>query len=258
MADLFSVAGAQAGGSLLSGIASVGGLFGGGGLSERKQMALQAQYNREVMQNQLQWRAEDAKKAGISKQYAMGAPAASFAPSSTFNNDNFFDKVQSMGAGISRAADAYADSKQRNIMFDQERRLNELKIQNAEIANATAASDLAVRRTGVPPAYNSDRDLHIPGQGNVLKTPSRQPSHNPSNRGLEAGVPPAVKAFVNLDGSTTMLPSPEAAEAMEDNFVYQLEHFLRNRVIAPLTWGLGRAADRTNPRYYKNGRYERR
>lgn len=218
----------------------LGGIFGGG-LSERKQMALQAQYNREVMQNQLQWRATDAEKAGISKVFAMGAPATSFAPSSNFTGgDKFFSAASSAGHGIARAAEAYSDSKQRKVLFDQESRMNELKIKNAEIANATAASDLALRSSAKTIPVNDSRDMLIDGQGDVLKKPSEYTSSRSGNHSMEAARPaPAVKEFINADGSISRWPSKDAKASIEDS-MYEWEHMYRNRFV-PFWKGQGRA-----------------
>lgn len=231
MVEPTTIAAISAGGDFLSGAGAFGSLFGGRGLSERKQMALQAQYNREVMQNQLQWRAADAEKAGISKVFAMGAPATSFAPSSNFNGGNIFDNMSAMGQGINRAVDAYSGRKERAILFEQERKMNDLKIKNAEISNALAASDLATRRTGSTVPINSNGSLLIEGQGDVSRVPSEiTASRRPGIHTEAAGPAPAVKEFVNRDGTVSIWPSKDAKNSIEDS-VYEWEHMYRNRFI---------------------------
>lgn len=221
MAEDFDFAGA---GSFLSGLSSLGGLFGGGGLSARKSAALEAQYNREVMQNQIQWRTADAKAAGVHPIYALGAPAVSFAPSVAGGNDSAVQRISEAGQGISRAAQAFSDSKQRRILFDQEVRMNDLKIKDAEIALQKSASDMAMARTGATVPMNGS------GAG-ILVKPSETTFTRKGDRSLErAGPAPAVKEFVNRDGSVTIWPSADAKQAIEDS-MYEWEHMYRNRFV---------------------------
>lgn len=234
-------------GSFFSGAGALGGLFGGGGLSARKAAALEAKYNREVMQNSLQWRAEDAEKAGISKHFAMGAPAVSFSPSVAGGNDSSVSRISEAGQSIGRAANAFADSKMRRVLFEQEVRMNELKIKDAEVALQKSASDLAISTSGGTVPINSNA---------VNLMPSKSVTNIAGNRGIEAGVPPGVKAYVMPDGHTMMLPSVEAAEAMEGNLLYGIEHYLRNRVVSPIVWGarkmISRPARRRGSRFYND------
>lgn len=235
---LSSIGGLGGLGSLFSGLGSLGGLLGGGGgLSPRMQMAKQYEYQRLLNQTQVQDRVSDAKAAGVSPLFALGANLSSPAPSVAFQKDSFMDRLDAAGQGIARAGEAYADARQRKILFDQEVRMNELKIKNAELANATSASDLAVRTSGATPPYNSDSALLIPGQGNsvglVANTPSQRTSTRRGDPSLEAAGPaPSLKAFMNADGTVTMWPSQDAKQSIEDS-PYEYEHFYKNR-IAPM------------------------
>lgn len=206
MVDLASI------GAVLQGAGALGSLFGGS--SGRKEAALQAQYNREVMQNQLQWRAEDAKKAGIHPLYAMGAPSVSFSPS-VVGGDSLGDKLVRMGQNVGRAVEAYSDAKTRAITTQQQIKMNELDIKNKEIEVAKNASDLAVKRTGATVPINSN--TIIDGQGNAIGVSNRVPL-------------PATTKYVSRTGSIEHYPSQEVAEAIEDNPIYQIEHFYRNRI----------------------------
>lgn len=210
-------------GAFLQGAGALGSLFGGGGLSARKSAALQAQYNRETMQNQLQWRAADAEKAGISKHWAMGAPVASFSPSISGGGDSAIQRISDAGQSIGRAAQAYSDSRSRKILFDQEVRMNELKIKDAEISLQKNASDLAVSSSGRPPALNG-----------VLTKPSETTYTRTGDISMERAPPaPAVKEFVNRDGTVSIWPSADAKQAIEDS-LYEYEHMYRNRIVPSL------------------------
>lgn len=216
-------------GALLSGLSSFGGLFGGG-LSERKQMALQAQYNREVMQNQIQWRAEDARKAGVHPLYAMGAPAVSFSPQS-IGTESTASKISTMGQNIGRAAMAYSDSKMRAITDAQQIKSNELDIKAKEIALAKSASDLAISRTGATVPLNSD--TLIPGQGNSSIIPSKSVASR--LYGVESNMTPGAKFITMPDGGVMPIPGNEIN--MDADGPYAYENYIRNRIVAPLKWG---------------------
>lgn len=224
-------------GSVLSGLSGFGSLFGGsGGLSARKSAALEAAYAREFAQNQIQWKVQDAKNAGVHPLYALGAPAVSFSPSfgGAEPKRNVMRDLSEAGAGISRAAGAFADSKQRAILFDQETRLNELKIKDAEIAVQKNASDLVMSRTGQVPAIDGSR---------ILLKPSEVTHSRGDDHALEAGRPaPATKQFVNRDGTVSVWPSADAKQSIEDS-LYELEHMYRNR-IAPYFQSHGRSIRR--------------
>jgi hypothetical protein len=217
-----------AGASALSAISSV---FGGGGLSERKAAALEFDYQKRLAEERPAWLVEGAKRAGISPLVAMGMQPTNAPAVQAFGKDNFFSKVGEMGQGISRAAEAYSDSKQRASLFEQESRMNELKIKNAEIQNAMAASDLALRRTGKTVPINDTSSQLIAGQGDVQKNPSEYTASRRGNPSLEAAPPaPAVKEFIMSDGTRVLWPSKDAKNAIEDS-PYEYEHMYRNRIL---------------------------
>lgn len=218
-----------AGSQLLS---SIGGLFSGGGLSPRKAAALEAQYNREVMQNQIQWKVEDAKKAGIHPLAAIGAPTVSYSPTVIGDTSTPASRLSDASAGISRAATAYSDSQMRAKLADQEYRMNELKIKDAELSVAKSASELALQQSGSTVPIQNPNSLVIPGQGNSVKyNPSELIHTRPGDPSMEAAPPaPYVKEFITPDGDVISLPSQDAKNAIEDVLPYELEHMYRTRI----------------------------
>ncbi|QXP07970.1 MAG: DNA pilot protein [Arizlama microvirus] len=250
----FNLAGA---GSLLSGLASFGGLFGGGGLSARKAAALEFEYNKQVMQNQLQWRAADAEKAGISKHYAMGAPAATFSANIQGGGDSLGSRISQAGQGIQRAAEGYTDSKTRAITTAQQIEMNALDIKNKEIEVAKNASDLAIKQSGATIPLNSN--TVIPGQGNAVVNPSEMTAAMRTAPGSEFSPPaPSTKDFIDSNGFVVSYPSKDAKNAIEDNIIYEMDHFYRNRILPALApagdWLLRQKTNR-NRRIYNYGRW---
>lgn len=202
---------------VIPGVSAVAGLFGGGDISSRAAAANDAAYNREVMQNQVQWKVEDAKKAGVHPLYALGAPSVSWSPSTAGGGPSTIQRVADAGQGIARAASAYGDSNMRRKLFEQEVRMNELKIKDAEISLAKNASVGAMNTSGATVPINSSDSHSIPGQGNAIGVSNRIPL-------------PASTKYVSRTGSVEHYPSKEVAEAIEDNMLYQAEHFYRNRI----------------------------
>lgn len=217
-------------GSILSGASALGGLFGGGGLSDRKSMALQYEYqtraNKEVLQNQLQWKTQDAKAAGIHPLYAIGAPSVSFSPSfsgiGSGGGDSAMSRISQAGQGISRAVNAYADGPMRRRIMEQEVEMNDINIKDAQVRLAKNASDLAITQSGATPGLNGPFTSFVPSEN----THTRR-----FDSATEANKPaPATKEFYNRDGSITVWPSKDAKAATEDS-MYEWEHAYRNRFV---------------------------
>lgn len=213
------ISGLSGGGTLLSGLGSALSAFGFGG-SNRKDaanaMSAQLAYANRWAEEEIQSKVRGAEKAGLHPLAVLGMPSSSFnAP--IVGGDSGMD-LERAGQGVARAADAFSDSRMRSKLFEQEVRLNEAKIQSVELANAASASDLAVRSAGATVPVQNPSDLLIGGQGNAAI-------------GVTNRVPlPATTKYVSRTGSLEHYPSQEVAEAIEDNPIYQVEHFYRNRI----------------------------
>ena len=74
--------------------------------------AKQAELQREFAQKGVQWRVEDAKKAGLHPLYAIGAQGASFSPSAFIPGQApTGDHYAQAGQALGRAADSYLNRK---------------------------------------------------------------------------------------------------------------------------------------------------
>lgn len=90
-------------GSLISAGSSVlGGLFGS--KSAKRQNRRNEALQREFAQHGIQWKVEDAKRAGIHPVAALGAQGASYSPSTVVDpmGDALAQAGQSIGSGVSR------------------------------------------------------------------------------------------------------------------------------------------------------------
>lgn len=160
----------------LPAIASIGsGLlnFFGGQSAQDKAIAAQQQVNEQnwqhslaMAQNSIQWRAEDAEKAGINKLYAIGAPTMSFAPAQVgaagvpYNAMKpLADTLHGLGQDVSRAGYAGQSQAAKVAGAEASQRLvsNNLDLQSKGTDNEIKQMQLALLKaryanlTGTPP-----------------------------------------------------------------------------------------------------------
>lgn len=170
-------------GAIISAAGSVaGGLIGQS--NARRQERLQ----REFAQNQLQWKAADAEKAGISKYFAMGAPTASYSPVSA-GDMGLSDAGKALGAGIDGQLGKGSTTSGKVSGTTQaiaEAQLDGIRIDN-QIKRAELASKLAIATQ--------------PGAGGVLAT---DVTAGPMGAELKKTIPPA-----GSDANVTYGVSPE-------------------------------------------------
>ena len=155
-AGILSKVGGLAGvGSLLSGLGSLGGLFGGGSKARKNAEMRNYAMQKEFAQNQLQWRAADARKAGLHPMAALGAAGQGFTPflgGQAASGSHWSDAAQDMGRAVSRIAagrqNAYEKQQGR-----YERRLQQMRLESEIAANnaLTAQRQAEVERRKVAP-----------------------------------------------------------------------------------------------------------
>lgn len=125
----------------------------------------QEQLQREFAQNSIQWKAADAKAAGIHPLYALGANTTSYSPVSVGHSASsaLGDGISSAGADISRAVTASSTQEGRVSAFDKT--VQELSLQKMGLENELLASQIAKMRGQVgPPMPALNTQQQIPGQ----------------------------------------------------------------------------------------------
>lgn len=142
-------------GSLISGIGKIIGADMESNTAENIAAANQAN-QMAALQHGVQWKVEDAKRAGIHPLFALGASTGTFTPVSQSVPD-WGDALGSMGQGVGRAAGALADEPQRQMLLEGARLdLDHKRISN-DIARADLASKLAtLSQAGNPPPFPSN------------------------------------------------------------------------------------------------------
>lgn len=148
-----------------AGASLLGGLFGKSASDEAA--AKNAALQKEFAQNSLQWKAEDARKAGIHPLYAMGASGYSASPSYV-GDTSLPSAMASAGQDISRAIDATRDPASRVGAFTKT--MQDLQLTRMGLENELLASQIAkVRQAGHPPGIPSLDGVTPPGAATATK-----------------------------------------------------------------------------------------
>lgn len=252
---MISTAAATLAGAGISGGSSILG----GWMSQQANKKLakkQFKYQKKILQNQLSWRVNDAKRAGIHPLYALGLSPASYSSPIGSGND--------LGSGISEAGQAIGGAmsrlpsrteRQESVLRNKllEAQIGETdartlaiqsetarNLQNARAQVSGAATQLGVMdenargiiQPTIPmdpqfiyqfdlsqsqPGRNSGAFSDLPGAGLVEKEAPRIKSHTRGDRGLEAGESAGFKKWRLPSGLPIELPAGETmTESLEE------------------------------------------
>lgn len=214
-------------------------LLGGilGRKDQEKQAARQEALQREFAQNAIQWRAQDAEKAGISKLYALGANTTSYSPVSV-GGSPFASSIANAGQNLGRAIDAQQSPTGRAGTLATEiaqTQLEGLKIDNQiKVAELNARNNLR-NQPGNPPAIMDDETTPtVEGQGNAKIKLQRNltPAGGEPNKSF--GVNPEVDMWRTKFGYAPEVPQ-ELGEAHESQPLAAAQWFIRNKIMPSLS-----------------------
>lgn len=211
------------------------------------------EYQKEFAKSGIQWRAEDAKKAGIHPIYAMGAGGASFAPVSIAGgearaNTSMGDAVARSGQSFGRAIQA---AQPRDSQMDAVTKASaELQLTNAGLQNELLAAQVAKARQELitkPAMPSLAQRWLIPGQGETagssgttfadrwapieIKEKNERVSADPSAPHREAFSVTDVGHSRTAGGGYSAIPSKDVQERIEDNFLQQMMWLFRNNLL---------------------------
>lgn len=191
----------------------VGGIMGD--KSAQRAAERNAAAQREFAQKGIQWRVADAKKAGISPEFALGGGGASFTP--TYTGGKTGDMIADAGQNIARAA--LASSTKEDREFDAAMKaetLRGMKLQNDKIDPALTS----INRPGNP-AFPTQSGNVFPGQGNspVKDVPLERTGQAPDARYSEGGSVPSVGWAETDDGGLRPVPSTDIKNRIEDQLI---------------------------------------
>lgn len=164
-------------GSILgAGTAILGGILGSKSKNKataaQKDVAMQElEYQKELHKNQIQWRVEDAKKAGLHPLAALGLSSASYSPvsSSIDSSGTDYSWIGDVGQNLNRSIMAGKTEKERKQALDRQAEIDNVNLRKAyaeaDLAETTAATErFRLQRELFPPSpvANAATDPQIP------------------------------------------------------------------------------------------------
>lgn len=215
-----------------------------GGQADKNSAAHAARQNyaqqKEFAQSGIQWKVEDAKRAGLHPLAALGVSTPMTSGTHKVGAQSpggaLADSMSSMSQNIGRAINASATAEQRQM--------SQLQIANAKaeldgkvIDNQIRASHLQnLNSTG--PAFPSANDTPlIPGQGNSMPgvriVPSESVASEKRNPGVQAGLINSIQYTREASGNLGIAPSQQAKERIEDDIIGQPLWHIKNRLSPP-------------------------
>lgn len=203
---------------------AIGSVIGAGlnFLSSKNQQEMQ----KEFAQKGIQWKVNDAKKAGIHPLAALGAQTTTYSPVSVGSD------LSQVGQDIGRALQSKQEPEDKTSNT-----LQKLQIQRAELENTMLASQIArYNQAGQPPPMPSASGGAIAGQGDsgpafVKREAQEALRVDPNHPGAEPGKVTDVAWSKNPDGSYSLLPSEEAKKRFEDMTLPQWQWSIRNQLV---------------------------
>lgn len=137
----------------------LGGLFGKSATEKANEanIALQKQFAKEG----IQWKVEDAKKAGVHPLYALGATTHSFAPS-VVGDTSLATGLSNAGQDISRALDATAPASRKISAYNAT--VEGLNVERMSLENELLRSQIfRSRQAGGSPGIPTGPDINVAG-----------------------------------------------------------------------------------------------
>lgn len=244
-------------GSIISGIGNlVGGIFGQN--SQEDQINAQIRAQERFAKHAIQWRTDDANKAGIHPLYALGAQTHSFSPIGIGGNP-LGEGIAAAGQDIGRAVAAGGNAGTRSF----NNRMMQLQLQRGELENQLLASQIA--RINSPaqlaPAAGASSAGLIAGQ--AQSAPSSTPTAF-GGPGTTEIIPMQRIASPTLapwsepsgvsdtgwaqteNGGWARVPSLDVKQRIEDQLIPELQWAARN-VVAPAVTQTGAPPFRPAP-----------
>lgn len=229
---------------------------------------------REFAQSGIQWRVEDAKKAGLHPVFALSGGGAAYAPSAVSVGNNVGDDMSRMGQGLGRAIDSVMSGEDKTVKSLQQALLR------SQIAKTDA--EASAIRAGTNRGGPGQVGPGIPSPSSAVThpdfesvTPDVVVSADSTDRSLTASeMRPALSRYIMKDAdgndTTLYLPSKDMSEPLESlsenygllyafvmenlkrdpNLIYKMRHLWPG---GELVGDLARALERAS-QYYLNQR----
>lgn len=201
----------------------IGGIMGNNAqksaaAAQERMAAQNIALQKEFAQSGIQWKVEDAKKAGVHPLYALGANTTSFSPVSigSPSNSPLGEGIARAGQDLSRAMGATSNSFTRLV--------SGLTVERGQLENELLRTQIAKARQqiGPPMPTANGNPWLIPGQGDSIpgwqdfikrKPHEITSTHTPSQ---EPGPMPSVGYALNQHGGYMPIPTKDVKDRIED------------------------------------------
>lgn len=221
-----------------------------GGLFQNNAAKQQAQLQKQFAKNGIQWKVEDAKKAGIHPLYALGAQTHSYTPQAVGDMG-----LSQAGQDISRAIDATRSKSDRLDAFGKT--VQALQLQRMGLENELLGAQIAKTKQGAAPPMPTSGDAYlVDGQsdsGLVKTKPLERESFNAGAPSQEAGTHTEMGFLRTPGGGYAPVMSKDAKDRLEEDFLGVLGWNLRNRLMP--AFGQGNPPNRPVPEGYDGWYY---
>lgn len=200
---------------------------------------MNTKYQKEFAQQGISWRVEDAKRSGIHPLAALGAQTHSYSPSyvgTQYPNtmEPLGNAVSNMGQDLGRAITATSPAAKQAQQFDNA--VRGLTIQKMGLENELLASQIArVNQAGGSPAPQAAVGARylVDGQGetSLVDVPLERTGFDGTHK--EPGPLNDIN-YVKTRTGYAPVPSKDAKERFEDDFLGSVIWNVRNRILPSL------------------------
>lgn len=201
----------------------------------------QYEQQKEFAQSGIQWKVQDAEKAGIHPLYALGANTISYSPQSVGANPSDFGFLKDAGQNIGRAIDATRSNPAKmeafaitaaNLQNEGLALDNELK--RTQLASAHALANQTGAAPGLPSLLTGPASNGIDGQGNAPQTEGinltkKMSPVNDAAQHTELGAGAEVRLVKTKNGWAPVIPE-DLSESYEQDFPGRVQWYARNRI----------------------------
>lgn len=175
----------------------------------------------------IQWKVKDAKAAGVSPEYALGASTSSFSP--TYTGSEKGSMIADAGQNIARSVLA-AGTKEDRLLDSQ---LKAETLRGMTLQNNKMDPTLTSINSPGNPAFPHPRGNVFPGQGNspVVDVPLERTGQARDGRHSEGASIPSVGWAETSDGGLRPVPSQDIKNRIEDQMIpeslWAYEHMVK-------------------------------